>query len=636
MNINKSTLRLFNAIQVGEKKEGQIHPTLWANTIPHGFIVSPVVAGVIDDDLLKDIKEVVGISGEKANNSFHKSWKKIKDASIEQLAVEQIAHYITTYGFEALGVYSEDTVFIPSEKLDLPEITEDIKLTVIKGLTGEDILTKIIGLGSSGIALHEDTLNDIMRIVEGNSYNPDFVEEINNRELSIRLFEFFDIYPKDPVEFLRFVVTKLTGSSLLIKSPDLVHEIKKAKDSSLHRKTLDKLIEHAPDNLASIFYRFKPIFLALKHVSNNKRFFNKLRRDAIKMHRPLKESTLNTITKDVLNKDFDLDAIEKSLKDANVFRKTRLLNGLITRINRGHFDPIVYKIRNGKGYTSTLGKSYSEKHLYALRGIADLVYDSIIEDIQLNVHKEIFFVPPYIEYAMPTSEKQFTGNFPSGTYVVIPEDLIVGVHWVNNDQRVDLDLSGISMKGKIGWDGGYRTDDKLVLFSGDMTDARKPKGATEMLYFSKGVQDAYIIYLNYFNYRHNAEVAAKIIVGGEKAKNFRKNYMIDVNNIVAQSNITIKRSMEVLGIVTKVNGENRFYFNNTSPGNSITSLGDDISDMTRDSFLMSADERPGLLGILEQAGAEIVREKPEEDKGYIDLSPEALDKNTIIDLLTTK
>jgi len=83
---------------------------------------------------------------------------------MEQLVMEQLIHYFTTYGFKDMGIYSEESVYIPSEKLDIPELKEDIKLTVIKGYTKEELKEKLMKMLSSGIALKEDTIKDVLDV----------------------------------------------------------------------------------------------------------------------------------------------------------------------------------------------------------------------------------------------------------------------------------------------------------------------------------------------------------------------------------------------------------------------------------------------------------------------------------------
>ena len=83
----------------------------------NGYILSPEVVFNYPniDILLTTIDEEIGLSGKQMNASFHKSWQKVRDADIIQLVMEQIIHYITTYGFERLGIYDENSVYIPNE-----------------------------------------------------------------------------------------------------------------------------------------------------------------------------------------------------------------------------------------------------------------------------------------------------------------------------------------------------------------------------------------------------------------------------------------------------------------------------------------------------------------------------------------
>ncbi len=93
-------IKLFKALPI-KKRQGKA-PTeeLLNKTIKKGFIFSPEVIYNYSnyDELIELVEGVYGIAGEKANATFHKSWKKVKEADIEQLIVEQIAHYLTTYG----------------------------------------------------------------------------------------------------------------------------------------------------------------------------------------------------------------------------------------------------------------------------------------------------------------------------------------------------------------------------------------------------------------------------------------------------------------------------------------------------------------------------------------------------------
>ena len=159
----ESTIRLFRALPIKSYSPGNLDEEVTKETIKKGFIFSPNIFNSYSKTEL--LKLNIGISGEEINSSFHKSWQKIKTASLEQLVTEQIIHYFTTYGLENMGIYNKDFVYIPSEELKIPDVVkEEIKLTIIKGYTKEELKNKLLELLKSGLALKDTTLKDVIDI----------------------------------------------------------------------------------------------------------------------------------------------------------------------------------------------------------------------------------------------------------------------------------------------------------------------------------------------------------------------------------------------------------------------------------------------------------------------------------------
>ena len=75
----------------------------------------------------------------------------------------------------------------------------------------------------SGVALAKDTLEAIIKIIENYNYQID-VEKIGNRELKSALYDLYNIVPQEPVEYLRFVLSRIAGKTLLIKSSQFIEE----------------------------------------------------------------------------------------------------------------------------------------------------------------------------------------------------------------------------------------------------------------------------------------------------------------------------------------------------------------------------------------------------------------------------
>ena len=137
--------------------------------------------------------------------------------------------------------------------------------------------------------------------------------------------------------------------------------------------------------------------------------------------------------------------------------------------------------------------------------------------------------------------------------------------------RIDLDLLMINERRKMGWDSMYRNEDRSILFSGDITDAPSPKGATELYYVAKNAHDANILMVNYFNFEEKVDVPFKIVVGSAKDVDFGRDYVLNPNNVVAVASTTMNRQQMILGLSVTTMEENRFYFCESSLGRAMSS-----------------------------------------------------------------
>ncbi len=628
-------LRLFKAVQITSSGQRKPSKELLTKTIMNGFLLSPEIIYNYSDEELDKITDVIideiGLSLKEMNNAFHKSWEKVRDASIIQLVVEQIIHYITTYGFESLGIYSEDSVYIPNEKLELPDInTDKVILNVIKGYTAEEIKEKITELLKSGIALKEGTVKDVVVVAKQVGIDNDNVDDIKNREVKISLCDHLGLFPKNPSEFLRYTIYKATGRTLLIKDNITITMLKERPIGIVHPlfKKYEKY--YGLQNLASIFYRFKPLFLAMKSEDVMKPTINKIRKLATKYHRPMKPDYLNNVT-GIIRRGLKLDTaeLEKHLGDVNAFRKIRLAYALNYRTLET--DSILYRIRNGKGFATQFnfaGKGQAEETL-------NVVLESIVKDVRRNIKGKRIFIPDYINYALPATEKQFTGNLPSGTCVSVDEDMIFGIHWHNVEgNRIDLDLSLMNVTvGKIGWDGGYRSHGRKILFSGDVTDAKGKYGASELFYVKERQNESFIMFVNYYNYRPNISVPISIIVAKENIdkRDFKHNYMIHPDKITTATKTKVDRRQRMLGLLVSDESGNKFYFSEADLGSGITAVNNTYVENTRKYLTQYNTNTISLNDVLVSADAELTNNEEECD---INLSPVNIEKDAIIQLLT--
>ncbi len=639
-NKTVALLSLFNAVELSsDSEEYSIRYSSFKKMISNGYIMDSRI--IPTTSLINLVDELVGIGGEKLNSSFHKSWGTVSNALLFQLLIEQIFHYITTYGYESLGIYDENRVYIPAEKLDIPEVTEDIPLVFIKALTSEEILNEIVKIGSSGIALSKETISYIMDIVEASDYDYEFVEQIKNRELSVKLYEHFGIAPEEPVEWLRYVINKVAGESLLIKNAVLIGKIKQA---SANRRMLDALLPDAPKNLSSIFLRYKPLFLALKSISHNKTFFNRLRKDAVHTHKSVGLDYLSTITQQIKDGSFRIREFRSEMSRYSVWRKIRLAYALNNRITN-ESGSIAYKVRNGRSWVSDFNNPLSNK--VRLQKVLDETLLLIANDISEKVRGNTYYIPEAIHYALPATEKQFFGNVPANSYVSIPDNVVVGVHWYNHNDvddwsgRVDIDLSMVDVGGKYGWDGFYRNSDRSILYSGDVTTAPRPSGASELFYLRAGLQHAKTIFANYFNHTETP-VALQFFVAREdiykklgKMPEQREfpNYMVNSANILFSQIVVLTEKQTNLGFLIGDGNETRIFLSASGVGNSITSNAGKQTTKLIDFQVATSVSPIELKTVLELAGATVVH-SVSETQDYINLSPEALDKGSFIDLFS--
>lgn len=627
-----STVRLFKALPVKNKKTAEINSEIMSRTIKSGFVFSPVIFANYSNEELVQLASLVeqelGLTGKQANSSFHKSWSKVRDASIEQLMIEQIIHYWTTYGAEAFGVYDVDNVYIPLEELNVPELDLDkVSLVCIAGYTKNELKQKLLSLLESGIALHEDTISDVVDVAKFVGVTVEEVESIQNRQVRVVLYDHLGVVPKEPLEFFRYLMFKITNNSLVIKNRKTVLLIRECMVGAW--PTVEELIGKYERNmglepLASVFYRFKPLFLALRTTTCLKNKVNKIRKLAVKYHEPMREDFLNSVTAKLCSgRVLDFDKLDRELNRVSVFRKVRLAYALKYRTK--DVDSIFYRVRNGKGYV----KEFNYENKFQAGEVLNRVIDSIAQDVSKNVSGKKIYIPDHINYTLPATEKQFVGMFPSGTNVTIDNDMVFGVYWENvGRNRIDLDLALISIGGdKFGWDSFYRDKERNVMFSGDMTDANG--GASELFYVKKQAKSSYLVTLNYFNHQEDVPVPTKIFVGSEKINKLNHNYMVDPNNIVVQTKTKLDKKQITLGFVDVDEDKSTFYFAECGVGNSITSGYNQYTKMSLDYLFNFYTNSISLKEVFEKAGA-IFTTQEECD---IDLSPEKLEKDTIISLL---
>lgn len=526
------------------------------------------------------------------NATFYKTWKEVIDKNRLGLVVDQLIHYFTTYGTN----FSFKNGYVPNEK---PEIIPYKDFKIITPASPEEIFNECCKMLKSGIALHTKTIDAIVDFLK--EYN--FIYQINlndvkNKEVQAILSVKLGTFPDDEFGMLRSIIYRYTNSTMLIKSSEVILTIKNNKNLFNFNTLSDTQLK----KLSRIFYRYKPLFLAMKTKSNKSKI-NKIRKYATVYHTPLKKGFWEVcLTKDYQN-DKSLSIAKEKISELNNYRKVQLMQSIKERLIDKDITGKMFLIRNGKMFIRDDYKtSWSGEYFTRLYKILE---DSLIENLKKKSCS--IKLPKNIELSCPTSEKNFIGNLPFGSYIQMSSDHnVFGIYWRNEWGAKDLDLWYTDKRGnRYGWAADYYDKDKKIIFSGDMTNANPE--ASELFYLGRDVTDGNVsvnLYCPNFDY-DESERKFKIFIASENCENsLKKGYMVEPNNIIFETELSFDNgNMKKIGCIC--NG--KFVFMNITVGNqkiTATVAAEIIQEQMNNKTESYVDLRP----ILEKAGFNIVDE----------------------------
>jgi hypothetical protein len=534
------------------------------------------------------------------NSTFYKSWNDVIVKSRWELFVDQIKHYASTY-----GTNFEGEVYLPAGEIEIPKFTD---FKVITPITNEEVITRCENMLFSGIALKEDTMKNILDILNWLNHKID-VDKVKNKEAKMILCKNYNLLPSDATELVRYLVYLHTDSTLLIKSKEVI--------KAIGAKNIDitKIVKSfGEDKLASVFFRFKPIFLAFKKNHMNKKLINKLRRLANKFHKPMADGFFETL---LSNKE-NVYQLESRLKTITNFKKISLLQAINVRLKE--LGDRVYLVRNQKIFIKT-DQNYKYTDTEYLKIVYSIIYNDLVETLKEKACK--VKLPQGINLTLPTSEKSFIGNYPIGSsFDFNDSDNIIGIHWRNEDGARDLDLHRIDIDGKqYGWNTAYTNENKSIVYSGDMTSANPE--ATELFYCKAGVKPS-IFKVNM--YSGNIGSKFKFFLAKEKIDNVKErgfpNYMVNPNNILISVDCEMDSQEKTLGVA----GDNKFILAHFRSGKGRVA-GDSVTNRYTNYAMNTLDTYVDMRKVLTDAGFTFVEKESEADIDFTKLS-----KDSLIDL----
>lgn len=398
-------------------------------------------------------------------------------ASIFALITKQILHYVEVYGLNRPGLFDLEV-----------EEGKIVSLRYVRGITSEQLADQVRELLYTNAPIKD--ADQLKQIIKDFSVDYD-INRVANNELRVALFDVAKHTFTSGDDAVRYLVMNATGKTLLIKSKQVIEDVKKSLVGAAFFEKHEK-------PLAQVFNRHKAIILAAKNRSNRSAI-NRITRLSKTQHVPVHEPIGKRFVALALRGRADASALKKvSIRD-----KFKMLN-LIEYKLMGH-DTDAFVVRNGKVHLESGRAVYDQVGLKSVRG---MILFSLEEDLAHLEGKRIL-LDASVDYGLPVSRKQALGNLPYGTCITVTGGRISsGVYWHDDWGARDLDLSTIDRNGhRTGWGAwsGYSKTNP-VTFSGDVTSAYK--GAMEFM-TSTGVE--YGLFVNIFS--GNQGAGFELVVG---------------------------------------------------------------------------------------------------------------------------
>lgn len=631
--ISNSMVDYFKAVLKSDNKTTEYVNNLNNEAIKCGYLIHPDACGLDNDWLFKYLSgKIINV-----NSTFYKTWEDVTSKNRLELFIDQYLHYLSTYG----SGYTEET-YIDNDDV---ELTKDIlwdSYIYIKSWTPKKYFEECVRVLESGIALNSTLVDDICNYIITYTTTVEKISQsglevlvlnLKNKEAKRKLMVSFRIKPKNGQELFEFLYTYITNETLIIKnrrSKDIIYTKVRAL-----LNVDDPILKSIDDNdmrlLASVFYRYKPLFLSMKHgIMISK--INKIRKYADKYHKPLKSKYLDNIIQNIINDKPDTiltNVIEQS-REVTIFKLISILNSLYMNLSIASSGDNykLYRIRNGKSFIKECkAVNFNPNDSIKINLAINAIYSIIVE--KLKSKAGVIALPDGIEMVCPTSEKNFVGDIPMNSYINMSDkNNVIGIYWRNEWGTHDYDLSALTDNGRrIGWCGNFYNKNKSIIYSGDMTNA-DPE-ATELLYSSGEMKDpdakGFNIYVNRYN--GNSGTKFNLFYGCSEIDQVQINHMISTEDIKFRAEFSPEQNSFMVGRVI----DNVLYFTNFSNGNSIVSRRS--IDIEKDTMAINNLVRSSLnlKSVLLDAGFELY-DKDKHKKIDYDLS--VPDKNILLNIFS--
>lgn len=659
--LNKATIKLFKAVVLknGNRQEAPGLKEAQLMAISKGVVFDPEV--FVGRSLTESVFTVryaadeYGVDMAKVNSTFYKRFSDVENRSELQLRMDQLAHYMSTYG---RGIDRNDIVGYEPEYLKEIDIDVEHDLTYIEALSTKEIGEKVKNMLTGGMALNEDTQENLMTVIkECKLPVDDYIDQISNREFMCRMCKELNLLPKSFDEFTRYLIYLGTDSTLLIKSRAMLAKLDWLDHYAYARqeKAFNQYVKQfGIETVAKNITRYRKLYLVLRKRFTDKTLINRAMKLSKRMYVPRKQSPLEH----VMDLDVSLDTIRKSMTKAPVYKLIKIMNAMKRKdfaIKARYF-----KIRNGKSYLKLDNKDW---HLELADWTNKIERKNRVRQMIVNELKrrygdwsnKVFYIPEGINYALPTSGKDFVGTLPyMSSYEFKGKDVSLGVAW---STPADLDLHMLSLSGEhYGWNSSY---DGTVTYSGDMTHLN-PYGHAAEFYKIKTDDLTAPMVVSVNDFHSEGEVKFDVFVTGANIdRNDRQGVAtrIGPKSLLFHDTISPQEMSKVLMIVLPTDDGVKIGFTATNFGNVRVPGVDDTTTKLIEIFQHQLDNTYMITDLIKLLGGQVIRNKDEAeiptqvgsrvlkkaDWGYVeimtgmpevtDLSPDKLTQSTFTELL---
>ncbi len=433
-----------------------------------------------------------------------------KNSTVKSLVTKQLFHYLEVYGLGKPGMF------------DL--VTENgtiMKANYVKGVSRDELEVMVQKLLYMSAPI-KDT-DALAKIIKEYDISYD-LNAIANNELRVILYDGTVPFSNGD-DAVRYICFKATGDAMLIKSKEVLGQIK--NNNSLSSKFFN-MNAYA---LSQVYNRHKDIILSAKKY-DTKTVINKIGRMSKKNHVPVKESLAKSFVAFAdANRDADLHGIAEKFSTRDLFK---IMNHSMYKMIRNQVD--VFTVRNGKQHVKQHAKQFNSRVLLEVSSLAA----GIVVDRLDHLKGKTILMDRNVRYSLPVSRKQTIGNLPFGTRIDVDAKAIsAGIYWENDWGASDLDLSTIDTSGnRVGWGayGAYGANE--IIYSGDVTWA--DPSAMEFMTSPTILEKTYGLFVNIYSGEIGSQ--AEVVVGTEG-----KNQWMD--KVLFREKIQLKSRENVIGFI---------------------------------------------------------------------------------------